>query len=309
MVQYSVWPNCQNSCKFCLRKDRSIYTLEQQLENIEIIKQNIQNIDWNDEYKYGISLLGGELFNITDVNLRSAFKSLINSIINIVFKDNKCEFKRFSTVTNGIYDPQFLIEVLDIFNSTIGIKYVDINFSYDIKYRYRSLSDENLTLSNINLVHTKYDYNVGVQMILTQYLIDSIFEKKFDIDEFIKYKIPGNTLTFLYPHPINTGINLRDFFFSRKSFLNFIITLMNTHYTIYRNFAYSTLNSAQFKYTGLSNKKRKYLYDDKYQLPILTDGKEQINIKCGHSILYQCYSDSDKCILCDLLELEGDIRK
>lgn len=309
MVQYSVWPNCQNSCKFCLRKDRSVYTLDQQLESIDIIKQNIKNIDWNNEYKYGISLLGGELFNITDKKLKSDFISLINEIIDTVFNDNKCEFKRFSTVTNGLYDPDFLIEILNIFKSTIGIKYVDINFSYDIKYRYKNKEDEQKVLSNINLIHKMYDYNIGVQMILTQYVIDQVKSNTFNIHKFINTQIPGNTLTFLYPHPISTGINLDDFFFSRKSFLNFIVYLMNTHSEIYKNFAYSTLNSAKFKYTGLSNKKLKYLYDDKYQLPILTDGKEELNKKCGHSILYQCYSDSDKCILCDLLELEGDIRK
>ena len=146
-------------------------------------------------------------------------------------------------------------------------------------------------------------------MILTQYIIDAINNKEFNIDEFIQNNIPGNTLSFLYPHPINTSIKLKDFFFSRKTFLPFIISLMNTHYEIYKNFVHSTLNSASFKYTGLSNKKQKYLYNDKYQLPILTDGKEQLNIKCGHSILYQCYTDSKKCMLCDLLELEGDIRK
>lgn len=36
------------------------------------------------------------------------------------------------------------------------------------------------------------------------------------------------------------------------------------------------------------------------QNPRLSDGKEIINKKCGHSMLYQCYSDTDRCMLCDL---------
>ena len=35
------------------------------------------------------------------------------------------------------------------------------------------------------------------------------------------------------------------------------------------------------------------------QPPILSDGKEVL-MDCGHSILYKCYADSDKCCLCDI---------
>ena len=49
-------------------------------------------------------------------------------------------------------------------------------------------------------------------MILTQHIIDAINNKEFNIDKFIQINIPGNTLSFLYPHPINTGIKLKDFF-------------------------------------------------------------------------------------------------
>ena len=66
MVQYSVWPNCNNNCKFCLRKDRSIYSLQQQIDSLHAIVDNITTIDWKNEDPYGISLLGGEIYNITD---------------------------------------------------------------------------------------------------------------------------------------------------------------------------------------------------------------------------------------------------
>ena len=39
--------------------------------------------------------------------------------------------------------------------------------------------------------------------------------------------------------------------------------------------------------------------------PKLSDGKEIINPNCNHSVLYQCYKDSDKCILCDILKIRG----
>ena len=45
-------------------------------------------------------------------------------------------------------------------------------------------------------------------------------------------------------------------------------------------------------------------YDQK---PLLSDGKEIINEKCGHSMLYSCYNDSNKCLLCDLENLDREV--
>ena len=84
---------------------------------------------------------------------------------------------------------------------------------------------------------------------------------------------------------------------------------------------YSTLNSGTFKYTGFRCKDKygikykrggqipfyQYGIKDTSQQPVLSDGKETLNPKCGHSILYKCYSDSDKCILCDLKLLDNDL--
>ena len=46
--------------------------------------------------------------------------------------------------------------------------------------------------------------------------------------------------------------------------------------------------------------------DPKTDKPHLTNGKEILNKVCGHSILYQCYADSNKCMFCDLLQLDKD---
>ena len=48
------------------------------------------------------------------------------------------------------------------------------------------------------------------------------------------------------------------------------------------------------------------LSDEYTEQPVLTDGK-QILAECGHSVLYRCYSDSDKCLLCDLEALDNEI--
>lgn len=296
MVQYGVWSNCCNDCDFCLRLWRTPLSKAEMLHQLDMIKQNIDYIDWKNKFSYGISLLGGEMYHITDPELQESFLELIDIIIEKILKVSPNPDVKYSTVTNGLYDPTFLFKVIDKIVNAVGKKAIDVNFSYDLKYRFHTEERRKLCLENINKFHERYNYNIGVQMILTQYLIDMVKNGEFSITEFLDKEIPGNTLTFLYPHPINTGLDLPDFNFKRSDFLNFMLYLSQNYPLIYKNFCTSTHNSAIFKYTGFFNKNS----DDITQQPLLTDGKQLINEKCGHSVLYQCYSDSDACIVCDL---------
>lgn len=305
MVQFGVWPNCCNACDFCLREQRIPYSKKNQLFWLDKIKKNICNLDFEDKFSNGISLLGGELYYITDKEVQDSFLELIDVIIEKVLRVSKNPNCKYSTVTNGLYNPEFLYKVIDKIADSVGIDKVDINFSYDLKYRFKSQKDADLVLKNINEFHEKYNYTVGVQMILTQYVIDMWKEGKFDVNQFMEEKIPGNILSFLYPHPIHTGIKLDDFNFKRKDFLSFVRYLKERNEVVYLNFLLSVKNSCSFKYTGLQNRERKDMSDATQ--PVLSDGKEIINEKCGHSVLYKCYTDSDKCMFCDLLAFDKSV--
>lgn len=300
VLQFGVFPNCNGSCDFCLREERIPYNKEKQLWMIENIKKNITVIDWKDKFKFGISLLGGELFYTTDVDIQNSILSLIDCIIEKILKVS--DVARFSTVTNGNYNPDFLYKCVDKIIKNVGIQAIDVNFSYDIKYRFKNEESRLRVLKNINDFHKKYNYNVGVQMILTQYLIDMWKNDQFEVNKFIEENIPGNMICFLYPHKINTGIILKDFQFKRNDLLEFVKYLKSANYDIYMSFLQSVKNSATFKYTGL--KERGVL--GPYEEPKLTDGKEIINDHCGHSTLYQCYADCDNCMLCDLQLLDEE---
>lgn len=301
-LQYGIWSNCCNECDFCLREERIPYPKEKQLYMINAIKENIDTIDWENDFSYGISILGGEIYYITDKELQDAYMSLIDKIIDKILLPSKNPNCKYSTVTNGLYDPAFLYRVVDRIVERAGIRFVDVNFSYDLKYRYKTEERRLLALKNINEFHKRYNYSVGVQMILTQYVINLWKEGKFDVNKFEQEEIPGNMLSFLYPHPIHTGIKLDDFNFNRKDFLQFLMYLKKECPRVYMSFLYSTKNSGTFKYTGLRDR----ILDGNFskQKPILSDGKEIINPKCGHSRLYQCYTDTDKCMLCDLLNFD-----
>lgn len=302
-VQYGVWANCCNSCDFCLRQMRDFYSTKEQIQWIENIRENIQHIDWKNQYSYGISLLGGELFYIKNKELQTKFLQLIDDIIEIILKPIHNPNCRFSTVTNGLYDPSFLYQCIDKIVDQLGTNYIDVNFSYDLKYRYKSESLRLKALKNINDFRDRYNYRVGVQMILTQNLINLWKSGQWDLRQFLDHDIPGCNLSFLYPHPINTGKQLKDFFFNRTDFLKFVQYIKRTDNQVYLNFINSTKHSGVFKWTGLRNRITPV---DLAQQPVLSDGKEILN-KCGHSILYKCYSDSDNCVLCDLKMFDGEL--
>ena len=302
MVQYSIWSNCCNNCDFCLRKERIPYSREKQLLTLRRTRKNLDFVDWKDKFSDGISLLGGELYYIEDKELQNEFMLLIDDIIEKVLKVSPNPNVKYSTVTNGIYNPEFLYRVIDRIIDKVGIQAVDLNFSYDMKYRYKNEERRKLVLKNINDFHQRYNYKVGVQMILTQYVIDMWKRGEFDVNKFIDENIPGNTLCFLYPHPIETGLNLTDFNFKRRDLLDFLKYLKEANYFVYVSFMLSTMNSCSYKYTGLKNRTSLDFTEE----PKFTDGKE-ILTECGHSILYRCYTDSDKCLLCDLMAFDEEV--
>lgn len=313
MVQLGLHSKCCNHCDFCLIKDNDITEIPVILKEIEKAKENIKYINsskdnWSNKFSDGISLLGGEIFFIKDELYKNAILELVDVIIEYILKPNKDNQKcKFSTVTNGIYDPEWLLfPVVDKIKDTVGLEHVDVNFSYDFKYRFHSEESRKQCLATINKFHERYNYVCGIQMIITQDVV-TMYKNGWRTTDFINEYAPNNIITFLYPHPINRGNNysgaknLENFNFTRKSFLEFLTLLKTYEPRVYESFYHSTINSAIFKYTMLHEKKEAGKYN---QDPMLSDGKEIINNKCNHSILYKCYSDCDKCMLCDLLEME-----
>lgn len=305
MVQYGIWSNCSNKCDFCLIEKHYYRTPEQMVGYLQELIDNIKIQDWANKFSDGISLLGGELYFITDKAVQDKFMELIDVIIEYVLKVSKNPNCKYSTVTNGIYEPSFLYRVIDRIIEKAGIQYVDVNFSYDLKYRFHSEKARKQCLQNIIDFHKRYDYRIGVQMILTQYLIDMINSGEFTIDKWQNEIAPGSILEFLYPHKIHTGIVLDDFNFKRADFIKFMRKLYHENEENFFNFVSSVRHSSVFKYTGL------YIDDEgnTHSEPVLSDGKEIINPVCNHSALYQCYADSDKCMLCDLNNIINTIKE
>lgn len=305
MVQYDLWNNCSNSCDFCLIYRKRILSPKEMMERIDQVIENIDYVGdrWTTQFSDGISLLGGEIYFVTDSYVKCKLLELIDHIIEKILLPNKKlgHVCKYSTVTNGIYNPELLFRVVDEIVRRVGIEYVDVNFSYDLKYRFHSEEARQLCLKNMRMFSERYNYRIGAQMVVTDYLIDMINNKEFDIGEFQTKIVPNSIVEFLYPHAIHTGKVLDDFQFPRDKFIKFLKWLKDNYYENFINYHDSITNSSIFKYTGL------YINEDwSMEIePKLSDGKEIINPDCGHSVLYQCYKDSNKCILCDIQKMKN----
>ena len=114
-VQYGIWPNCCNACDFCLNLREAFYGVDEQINMIKNVRHNIRLLDWKNTYYHGISLLGGELYFVKDKGIQEEFLGLIDDIIELVVCKENGSLCKYSTVTNGLYDPEFLFKVLDKF--------------------------------------------------------------------------------------------------------------------------------------------------------------------------------------------------
>ena len=79
-----------------------------------------------------------------DKDYQSSFLELIDVIIEKILKVSTNPNCRYSSVTNGLYDPTFLYTVIDKIVDAVGIDKVDLNFSFDLKYRFKSDDDKQL---------------------------------------------------------------------------------------------------------------------------------------------------------------------
>ena len=251
MVQYDLWNNCSNSCDFCLIYRKRILNNEQMIERIDQIIANINYVGdrWTTQFSDGISLLGGEVYFITDLKVQEKLMELIDHIINKILLPNKVlgHICKYSTVTNGIYQPDLLFRMIDRIVEKAGIEFVDVNFSYDLKYRFHTEESRLLCLENMRKFSERYNYRIGAQMVVTEYLIDMINNKEFDIGEFQNKIVPNSIVEFLYPHEVHTGKVLDDFQFPRDKFLRFLIWLKANYYENFINYCDSINNSSIFK--------------------------------------------------------------
>ena len=291
ILQYLLWTNCNNACKFCIRGDKSdAYSkTEDMLASIQKAKSNILSQDWS-SYKGGISIIGGELYYVEDRKLQLALLDLMHTATDVILKKN--DSTCIVLITNLIYNDSFLKEVLHQFEKEGVLNQVHLHTSFDLKYRYKDNADKQLMLSNLEDLSKEFStLNLTTQTILTQYFIDAVNDGSFNISEFEeKY---NTRFTLLVPLYSNLSSTLSDFFPKRRDFINFLIKLYDENPITFRKF----IDSARYAF---SSKDFIDTQNDRECRPSNSVFVTSDMMKCGHYDIYRVYSDSDKCMLCDI---------
>ena len=196
-VQFELWKDCNNGCKFCYNNG---FNKVDKISNLNYFISILPSIKCQ---VLGIS--GGEFFSgqIKDITVKEKFNTLINIIANKIKKD---EIKKFFINTSLMFDRNYyfipfikMLKTLDILNCTMFCT------SYDSFYRFNNHSYK-LWLDNMNYL-TKQNINRHIETILTQHFMEKILKNKSN--PYCKGNLFNCKQDFLEAH---SAIKGKDFF-------------------------------------------------------------------------------------------------
>lgn len=222
-IQFELWKDCNNRCKFCFNKGQSEVD---KLKSLVEIKQKILNLDFTDIN--GLAFIGGEFFDnqLRDNLIESEFFDLFD-IVNNFLKENTIDFCFFTS--SLIFDRnKYLIPFLNFLKESGNLDKYTLCTSYDIKYRFHTKEDEEKWRDTVLFLKENYpELKLHTEMILSAFLIDAVLNDKFNLKDFSQ---KFNTdIDFLEPE---SGLyyydkkqmvkDLPDFFPTKKAFIDFV---------------------------------------------------------------------------------------
>lgn len=178
-MEYLLWSNCSNNCKFCwqkrLKNEATWLTDEEKIDSINRCKQAIDQLGYTD-----ILVVGGEVYSPHTSEVDTALRSLFDKIAQRVKQD---QTRFFYVNTNLIYQDldniEYLIRAFDGYE-----EHIKFTTSADAYGRFNEdcgaygIETENIVSQNLVYLTTKYPrLNVVVNTIMTkqfyeQYVVD-----------------------------------------------------------------------------------------------------------------------------------------
>lgn len=303
--QIELWEECNSRCSFCyLGNNNKQISDIQKIQNLNNAINRISN-DALYEYVDCLGFIGGEFFQgqLRNEQVKEKFLALMTIASKKLIEQKICEVWISASLLIGNHED--LYQTLDIFSSNIDK--IWLLTSYDTIGRFHSDKQKLDWIQNIQKIKNKYPtINVNITSIVSGDFIERYISKTLDL-----FEIAGrfNCSCFLKPTAriagfIDDKIALNqiipDFFPSRAKMLKFLMQFkMNEP-----SFMYDKLfnMSCRASYLELYGHRQKFAHRIKanYQEE-LDEGNDISNqmLPCGHSVQYQCYVDSDKCLICD----------
>lgn len=176
-IQYQLWQDCRNGCKFCSEKNQI------SVNKIWSLNYIINKLDDPEVFDYQeVGIIGGEIFDnqLDNKDVEKLFYKLMDKLINM-------HFKKIYVATSLIFDiNKHLIKFINYLIANNVFDKVLFCTSYDIKYRFNTNAKKELWESNMLVLKKLYPtIKTHVETILTQYFIDSVLSKEFSIKDFI----------------------------------------------------------------------------------------------------------------------------
>lgn len=321
IIQYEVWKECHNHCKFCFLKDDILHTPDHvKLGGIQNAINQITD-DINNKRIDGVGIIGGDFWQgeITTEEIRTEFFKLIDLCFNLLKNGDICEVWLSATLTIG--DQKDLYRALDMYNEMIPdeekeAKKLWICTSYDTIGRFHSqkmLDNWEYHMKNIGEKYPRVFKNTS--FIITNDLVKKVnagefnfrdFEKEFGTNVYMK--TPSHYFENWEEGKKKFGEIVGDFFLERKPTIEFLQKVNETapelldkimNNDLRANVLIGHSNTGEFDVMVRDQ-------DDKHRniCTLPQDGVEKAMIQsCGHEKHYKCYIDSDKCFMCDLQRL------
>ena len=282
-IQYELWKDCRNGCKFCtnfLQKDVD------KKESLEFVLKDLDNIQGKD---FDLGFIGGEFFDnqLDNDDIKELFYKLFNKTKE---KIQQGIIKRLFITVTLIYDiEKQLIPFLNYLKEIDIIDKVVLCTSYDLKYRFYTKEREDLWKGNVKRLNTLYpSIKIHTQIILTSFFIDAVLTNQFNIKEFCK----EYNITIDYNEP-QSGFyytkeemkeKLPDFYPTRSQFINFMNkTILQEHIINPDTFLIRELHADRLYY---SFEGKQYLITDRHK-------KENFYIKVAEGKNQLGFADSD----------------
>lgn len=223
-IQYQLWQDCSNGCKFCSEK---CPTKADKVWSLSYILNCLEKEEVKDYEEVGI--IGGEIFDyqLDDVVVEELFYTLLRKICCM-------HFKKIYIATNLIYDmDKHLVKCLNFLRDMGVADKVLICTSYDTKWRFDGFKCKRpkkwLFRKNMERLHKEFsDFRTHIEIILTGDFIDKVLSGDFDIAYFSNYY--HSRVDFIEPA---SGMYYEDkedlqkvcpnFFPTRQQFINFLM--------------------------------------------------------------------------------------
>ena len=321
IIQYEVWKECKNHCKFCFLSTDTIHTPDE--VKLDGIRNAIKQITKDIENKRidGVGIIGGDFWQgeITTEEIRIEFFKLIRLCFEYLKNNDISEVWLSATLTIG--DQADLYKTLDLYNEMIPddekeTKRLWICTSYDTIGRFhipKMLENWEYNMKNISKLYPKVFKNTS--FIITNDLVKKVNSNKFNFKDFeqefntnVYMKTPSHYFEDWEEGKKKFNKIVGDFFLERKPTIAFLQKINETVPDLLNKIMNNDLranvligHSNQGDYDVMIRDQ-----DDKHRniCTLPHDGVEKATIQtCGHEKHYKCYTDSDKCFMCDLQRL------